>query len=161
MFGKNTKLPFTFNNKPSALIQHDTSKILTDNLTALYKTKTSIYFKQIIRENTKSFKQQWTNKWSHQIHTRDSAYFKKINEKRCRVPGKFLGKDKQQVLVKYDSNYVRVHPYRLLLARNAYNILNPNAVQKFTGASKIRDKHNSHIILEKKSPNKIARVTMI
>ena len=58
VFGKNTKLPFTFNNKPSALIQHDTSKILTDNLTALYKTKTSIYFKQIIRENTKSFKQQ-------------------------------------------------------------------------------------------------------
>ena len=37
------------------------------------------------------------------------------------------------------------------MARNAYNNLNPNAVQKLTGPSQIRDKNNSHIILESKS----------
>ena len=84
--------------------------------------------------------------------TRD---FKKINEKRWRDPGKVLGQDGQQVLVKYGSNYVRVHPCRLSLSRNAYNNLNPNAVQKSTEPSPIKDKHNSHIILESESEDEI------
>ena len=59
------------------------------------------------------------------------------------------------MLVKYRSNYVRVHPCRLSLARNAYNCLNPSAVQKLTEPSQIRDKHNSHIILESESQDGI------
>ena len=51
--------------------------------------------------------------------TRDSVYFKKINEKQSRGPGKALGHDGQQVLVQYGSNYLRVHPCQLPLARNA------------------------------------------
>ena len=41
------------------------------------------------------------------------------------------------------------------MARNAYNSLNSNAVQKLTGPSQIRDKHNSHIILESESEDEI------
>ena len=37
------------------------------------------------------------------------------------------------------------------MARNAYNRLNPNAVQKLTEPSQTKDKHNSHIILEAES----------
>ena len=43
----------------------------------------------------------------------------------------------------------------LPLARNAYNNLNPNAIQKSTKPSQIRDKHNSHIILESESKDEI------
>ena len=39
MFGENPELPSTFADKPLALIQHDTSKILIDNLTALHKAR--------------------------------------------------------------------------------------------------------------------------
>ena len=66
-----------------------------------------------------------------------------------------LGQDEQQVLVKYGSNYVRVHPCRLSSARTAYNKLNPNAVQKLIEPSQIRDKYNSHIILESESEDQI------
>ena len=37
VFGQNPKLPSTSINKPPALIQHDTSEILTGNVTALQK----------------------------------------------------------------------------------------------------------------------------
>ena len=37
--GQNPKLPSTFTNKSPALLQYDTSKILTDNLTALDKAR--------------------------------------------------------------------------------------------------------------------------
>ena len=39
VFGQNPKLPSTFTNKLPVLIQHDTSKILTDNLTALHNAR--------------------------------------------------------------------------------------------------------------------------
>ena len=37
VFGQHPKLPSAVAYKPPALLQHDTSKILTDNLTALHK----------------------------------------------------------------------------------------------------------------------------
>ena len=38
-FGKKPKLPYTFTDKPPVLIQQDTSKVLTDTLTALHKAR--------------------------------------------------------------------------------------------------------------------------
>lgn len=37
----------------------------------------------------------------------DSVYFKRANYKKWRGPGKVLGDDGQQELVKYSSNYVK------------------------------------------------------
>ena len=59
------------------------------------------------------------------------------------------------MLVKYGSNYARAHLCRLSLARNAYNNLNLNTVQKSTDPSQIRDKHYSQIILESESEDEI------
>ena len=39
VFGQNPKVPSTFPDKPPVLIQHDTSRIVTDNLTALHKPR--------------------------------------------------------------------------------------------------------------------------
>ena len=69
--------------------------------------------------------------------------------------GKVLDQDGQQVLVKYGNNCVKVYPCRQSLSRNAYNNLNPNGVQKSTEPSQIREKHNSHIILESESEDEI------
>ena len=41
------------------------------------------------------------------------------------------------------------------MSRTAYNNLNPNAVQKLTEPSQIRDKHNSHIIFVSESKDEI------
>ena len=49
--------------------------------------------------------------------TRDTVYFKRVGERRWRGPGKVLGQNGQQVLVKYGSSYVRIHPCRLALER--------------------------------------------
>ena len=48
-----------------------------------------------------------------------------------------------------------VHPCWLPLARIAYNHLKPNAVHKSPEPSKIRNKHNSHVILELESNDEI------
>ena len=125
VFGQNFKLPSTFTEKPPALIQHDTSTILTENLTAWHKerqafisTESSQRIRRALNNNV------WTSGDTKYI-TEDSVYFKKINEKQWRGPGKVLGQDGQHVLVKYGRNYVRVHTSWLSLARDAYNNINP------------------------------------
>ena len=151
VFGQNLKLPSTFTDKPPVLIQHDTSTILTDNLAAIHKARQVFILSESSERIRRALNNNvWTSRDTKYI-TRDSVYLKKINEKWLRGPGKVLGPDGQQDLVKYRNNYVRVHSCRLSLSRNAYKNLNPNAVQKLAEPSQIRDKHNNHIILESES----------
>ena len=155
VFGQNPKLPSTFTDKPQALLQYDTSKILTDNLAALHKARQAFISSESSEKIRRALNNNVRMSGDTKYITGDSVYFKKINKKRWRGPGKVLGQDGQQVLVKYGSNYVRVHPCRLSLARTAYNKLNLKAVRKSIEPSQIRDKHTSHTILESESDDEI------
>ena len=70
------------------------------------------------RENTQGLEQQRTTSGDIKYITGDSVYFKCVSERQWRGPGKVLGQDGQQFLVKYGSSYVRVHPGRLAVERN-------------------------------------------
>ena len=115
--GQNHRLSSTFVDKLPALIPVATSKILADNLTALHKAR-----KACIQSESSEKLRRALN---HNIRTSDdikylsgnSVFFKRANEKHCRGPGKVLGQDGQQVLVKYGSRYVRVHSCRITLER--------------------------------------------
>ena len=155
VLGQNPKLPSTFTNKPPALIQHDTDRILTDNLTALHKARQAFILSESSERIWRALNNNVQMSGDTKYITGDSVCFKKINEKQWRNAGKVLGQDEQQVLEKYGNNYVRLHPYQLSLARNAYNNVNPNAVQKLTGPSQIRDKYNKYITLESESEDEI------
>ena len=156
-FGQNHKLPSTFANKPPAIIQHDNSKILTGNLAALNKARQAFISSKSSEKMPRVLNNNVQMGGDTIYITRDNVYLKKINEKRWRGLGRVLCQDGQQILVKYGSNYVRVHPCRLSLARNMYNHLNYNAVQKSTEPSQIRDKHNSQIILELASEDEMTQ----
>ena len=92
-----------------------TSKMLIDNLTALQKTR------EVYAANGSSKKV--CRALNHNVRTiedikyiiGDSVYFQRASERQWRGPGKVLGQDEQQVLVKYGSSYVRVHPCWLAL----------------------------------------------
>ena len=53
--------------------------------------------------------------------TGDSVFYKRNDERQWRGPGKVIGTDSQQVLIKHGSIYVRVHPCRILLDRKNDN----------------------------------------
>ena len=131
--------------------RHNTSKIIIDNLKALHKARQAFTLNESLEKIWRALNNYKRTSGDTKYITRDNAHFKKINEKCCWGTGKVLGQDGQQVIVKYSSNYVRVHPCQLPLTRITYNNLNPNAVQKSRKPSQIRDKYNSHILLESKS----------
>ena len=103
--GQNPKIPSIFHDKPQALSPINTSKILPDNLLLLHKNRHTLQVK---------------------VQKKYVEHLIIMSE-----PGKVLGQDGQQVLVKCGSNYVRVHPCRLALERNhndknLYNISDPD-----------------------------------
>ena len=104
VFGQNPKLPSTSINKPPALIQHDTSEILTDNVTVLQKARQAFIISESSEEIQRASNNIQTSEDTKYI-TGDSVYFKRIDEKCWSSPGKALGQDGRQVLVKYGSNY--------------------------------------------------------
>ena len=94
-------LPSTFIDKPTAMTSLNTSKILTDNLLVLHKAREAF----TAFENSEKISHALSNNIRRSRETKyisgDSAYFKRANDKQWKGPGKVLGQDRQQVLVKY------------------------------------------------------------
>ena len=113
--GTNPKLPSLHTAKAPAITTTPTNKIITRNLQALHKAREAF----IASENSEKLKRAF----SHNIRTSgdtkyltgDTVYFKRINSNQWHGPAKVLGQDRQQVLIKNGSFYLRVHPYRLQL----------------------------------------------
>ena len=113
--GKNPKLASVLNEKAPALTRQPISKIVSNNLDAIQKSREDF----ILSENSEKIRQAI----SHNIRssgdvnyvTGESVYYKRIDSKEWHGPAKVLGQDGQQVLAKNGSNYNRVHPCCLQL----------------------------------------------
>ena len=100
------KTPCAATSKPPAPTHNPTSKILEENLRYLHKSRQTF----IKSENSEQIKKALnhnirTYRDTHFL-TGDSVYFKRARKKQWRGPGKVLGQDGQQVLIKYGANYV-------------------------------------------------------
>ena len=84
VFGWNPKLPSTCTDKPPALIQHDTGKILPNNLTVLHKTMQAFILSASSEKIWRALKNNVLTSGDTKYITRDNVCFKKINEKRWR-----------------------------------------------------------------------------
>ena len=91
VFRQNPKLPSTFADKPPALIQHNTSKILADNLTVLHKARQVFISNKSSEKIQRALNNNVQTSGDTKYITRDSVYFNEINEKRWRDPGNMLG----------------------------------------------------------------------
>ena len=115
--GRNPKLPCSINDALPALTNKPTTKVLQDNLNALHKARKAF----IELESSDRIKRAL----SHNIRTSseinyisgDSVYFKRPDQGSWHGPGKVLGQDGQQVLIKNGSYYVRAHKCNVRLVR--------------------------------------------
>lgn len=92
--GKNPKLPSTFIDKPTAYIQTNASKILTDNLTALHRAREAFIASKNSEKIRRALNLNVRNSGDIKYITEDNVYFKKANERRWRGPAKVLGQDR-------------------------------------------------------------------
>ena len=113
--GQNPRLPSTFVDKLPALTPVATSKILADNLTVLHRAREAFIQSESSEKLRRALNHNIRTSGDIKYLSGDSVFFKRANERHWRGPRKVLGQDGQQVLVKYGSRYVRVHPCRITL----------------------------------------------
>ena len=103
--------PSVFNYQLRALSSLTKNKILIDNLNALHKARDAYVLSEI---SEKICRVLYRN-------LRTGGYIKYVkhfSERWWTGPGKVLGQDRQQVLLKFGSNYLRVHFCRLAVDCN-------------------------------------------
>ena len=76
----------------------------------------------------------------------DSVHNKQMNSKEWHGPAKVLEQHGQQVLVKHESNFIRVHPYHLqLIHKNSnYSQVSASQVHNLNNDKKPQNIPNSH-----------------
>ena len=107
VFSFHPKLPNIFLNRPPALEEPNISKLVADNLNAMRSVRKAFAASEGSEKLTRAPKH---NLWTYQdaiIVTGDTVYYKR--------PGKVIGVDGQQILIKHGSTYVRCHPSHVIL----------------------------------------------
>ena len=117
--GTNPKLPSTLTDQPPALTAPTTSKVLSDNLSALHKARLAFIESEHSERIRRALSHNIRSSGDVKYLTGDKVYFKRDDSPAWHGPAKVLGQDDQQVLLKYGSYYVRVHPCRIQLIESS------------------------------------------
>ena len=118
--GQNPKLPSTLSDKLPALSTESTNKLLSDNLKALHDAREAYIASESSEKIRRALSHNIRTSGDRKYITGDSIFFKRQCDRKWRGPAKVLGQDGQQVLIKYGSTYVRVHPCRITPARENF-----------------------------------------
>ena len=115
VFGRNPRLPNVLCNRPPAFESINESKAVAENLRSMHnarqafiKSESSEKISRALCHNLRSYKDDV-------FVTGDSVYYKRNDSKRWKGPGKVIGVDGQQILVKHGSTYIRCHPSHVTL----------------------------------------------
>ena len=111
--GYTPKLPSNLFNEPPAL-ESSESKSVLNHLNAIAAARrafveadSSERIKRALRHNIRPSN-------NTKFYPGESVYYKRADSKKWKGPGKVIGQDGQQVLIKHGGIYVRVHPCRAM-----------------------------------------------
>ena len=116
--GTNPRLPSTLTDDLPALTAPITSKSLGENLQALHKAREAFIQSENSDRIRRAISHNTRTSGDTKYITGDSVYYKRETSNAWHGPGRVLGQDGQQVLLKHGGYYVRVHRCRIQLVRN-------------------------------------------
>ena len=108
-------LPFLYveGNEPPALEQRIPSQIMLDNLNAMHAARKDFICNESSEKIRRALLRQVREDDISHVYTGDSVYYKRVGEDMWHGPGKVIGRDGKEVLVKHGGYYVKVHTCRL------------------------------------------------
>ena len=113
--GVTPKLPGILVDKPPALEEKDYQDLLLENLSAMKNARRAFIESESSERIKRALIHNIRPSSNNKFYIGDSVYYKRMDSRKWKGPGKVIGHDAQQILIKHGSIFVRVHPCRVLL----------------------------------------------
>ena len=113
--GYTPMVPSVLSDDPPALETREGDDIISENLNcmklareAFIKAESSERIKRALRHNIRPSA-------SNKFYSGDTVYYKRNDSRKWKGPGKVIGSDSSNILIKHGSSYVRAHVCRVML----------------------------------------------
>ena len=117
--GYTPQIPDVMNSKPPALEEKDAQDIVAENLSHM-KTAREAYIKAESSERIKrALRHNIRPSGKNKFFSGDVVYYKRKDCRKWKGPGKVIGSDSSNILIKHGAHYVRVHVCRVMLDMEA------------------------------------------
>ena len=119
--GHTPVLPSNLFNAPPALESgKPSSQIVADNLSGIAAARKAFVEAESSERVKRALSHNIRSSGKNKFFTGDVVYYKRNDCRKWRGPGKVIGQDSQQILIKHGGVYVRVHPCRVLHGQEHY-----------------------------------------
>ena len=118
VFGNNPVFPSVLDQSPTILEMKTHSKVVADNINAMHAARIEFIRNESSEKLRRALLNNIRDTDVNDIDMGDTVYYKRNNSDKWRGPGKVIGRDGKQVLVKHGGVYVRVHICRLQYSGN-------------------------------------------
>lgn len=116
VFGRNPNLPSVLVDDIPALEGSTISETVGKHINTLHASRKAFIAAETCEKIRRALKHQ-IRTISCKFETNDSVFYKRNDSDKWKGPGKVLGSDKNVVYIRHGSNFVRVHPCRVILAK--------------------------------------------
>ena len=114
VFGYTPQMPGIMRDSPPALDERDTQDLLSEHLNTMRAARQAF----ITAESSERIKRALKHNIRTSVHNKffsgDLVYYKRTDTRKWKGPGRVIGMESSNVLIKHGSHYVRVHISRVL-----------------------------------------------
>ena len=122
--GYNPQLPNILSNKPPANSEVDHKDVLRKHLNTMKSAREAFIQSESSERIKRALKHNVYPSSANKFYTGDQVLYKRKDSRRWKGPGKVIGYESSNILIKHGSQYVRVHISRVRLIERS-NDVNP------------------------------------
>lgn len=118
--GQNPQLPSVLTNKPPANEEPASSDIMREQLNCMKAARKAFIEAESSDKIKRALVRNIRPGANNKFYTGDIVYYKRNDSRKWKGPGRVIGYESSNILIKHGSQYVRVHACRVMLDRNVY-----------------------------------------
>ena len=115
VFGQNPNVPTVQNSGPPALETEHSSQVVRDNLLKLKVAREAFIQAEHSERIKRALRHNIRPSGGNKFLNGDLVFYKRNDSRRWKGPGRVIGSESSNILIKHGSQYVRVHACRVML----------------------------------------------
>ena len=145
VFGQNPTIPTTMNSAAPALEESFTADVVNNNLENMKKAREAFIKAESSEKIKRALRHNIRPSGNNKFFTGDLVFYKRNDSRRWKGPGRVIGSESSNILIKHGSTYVRVHACCVMLDKRH----GTESEQQWEAENPLSQKHEAEANLNK------------